>query len=102
MDIFRDEILDTFIFNIPHASINIPDIHNYTDLEELDNDILKLTDWCTDIIFEVDQVDFVRANFSRMFCDIERFRNDDEEIMSKYGRGVYYTHSDNGNEIRKN
>jgi N-formylglutamate amidohydrolase len=42
----------------------------------------------------------ITAPFSRVFCDVERFENDAEEIMSTFGMGAVYTHFDNGENLR--
>ena len=97
-NLFSDEIKNRYILHIPHANINIP---NYTDfnIDLIDDEILKLTDWATDIIFNVDNIDKIITPFSRVFCDVERL-DDDNEIMYNVGRGIYYTNTDNGNILR--
>lgn len=40
------------------------------------------------------------ADFSRIFCDPERFTDDSQEVMAQYGMGVLYEKSDDGKEIR--
>jgi N-formylglutamate amidohydrolase len=41
------------------------------------------------------------APFSRIFCDVERFENDEDEIMSKVGMGALYESFDDGSLLRK-
>jgi N-formylglutamate amidohydrolase len=41
------------------------------------------------------------APFSRIFCDVERFENDEDEIMSKVGMGTLYESCDDGSLLRK-
>ncbi len=69
--------------------------------ESLDKEILKLTDWYTDDLFYSETDEMVIADFSRIFCDPERFTDDTQEIMSQYGMGVLYEKSDDGEVIRK-
>lgn len=41
------------------------------------------------------------ASYSRVYCDLEKFIDDSQEVMSKYGQGVFYTKDSKGNEIRR-
>lgn len=96
-DIFNDELKEAFILHIPHSSIEVPEKHTYTNEETLQEQISLLTDWATDIIFKVDYLDTLVCPFSRVFCDVERFENDE---LEKVGWGFYYTHTDSGVEFR--
>lgn len=44
----------------------------------------------------------VQPKYSRLFCDVERFRNDEDEIMSRVGQGVIYTHTYDGTLFHRN
>jgi N-formylglutamate deformylase len=89
------------ILHIPHSSSNIPDLEAYIVNEiELKKEILKLTDWYTDDLFYSENDEMIRADFSRIFCDPERFVDDSEEIMAQYGMGVLYEKNDDGEVIR--
>jgi N-formylglutamate amidohydrolase len=44
--------------------------------------------------------DKIVAPFSRIFCDVERFADDELEVMAKFGMGVLYEKFDNGNQLR--
>lgn len=68
--------------------------------EILKKEILKLTDWYTDDIFYSEEDLMVIANFSRVFCDVERFTDDAIETMAKFGMGVLYEKSDDGENLR--
>jgi N-formylglutamate deformylase len=90
------------ILHIPHASTHVPFMDGYTiNLEELESEILKLTDWHTDDLFNSPGDIMVVADFSRVFCDPERFVPDELEVMAQYGMGALYTKSDEGNTIRE-
>lgn len=79
------------ILHIPHSSTKIPMTNGYVvDQEVLDREILKLTDWYTDDLFSLVGSIQVRADFSRIFCDTERFTDDSLEVMAKFGMGVLY------------
>jgi N-formylglutamate deformylase len=89
------------ILHIPHSSINIPLKDGYVVSHEiLQSEILKLTDWYTDDLFNSQEDVMVIAPFSRIFCDPERFPDDEQEIMAKFGMGVLYEKTDNGDSMR--
>jgi len=43
----------------------------------------------------------IKAEFSRIFCDPERFTDDSQEIMAQYGMGVLYEKNDEGEDMRR-
>lgn len=69
--------------------------------EVLNEELLKLTDWYTDEIFNYGSGISIKADFSRIFCDVERFVDDSKEVMAKSGMGVLYEKLDSGLEMRK-
>lgn len=89
------------ILHIPHSSTKIPLEEGYCVSEEiLNHEILKLTDWYTDDLFG-NEIDYnIKAPFSRIFCDTERFSDDSQEIMAQYGMGVLYEKTDAGEPLR--
>jgi N-formylglutamate deformylase len=90
------------ILHIPHSSTNIPLTEGYVvDLISLEKEMLKLTDWYTDDLFYSDDGEMIKAEFSRIFCDPERFTDDSQEIMAQYGMGVLYERNDDGETLRK-
>lgn len=88
------------ILHIPHSSTNIPDLRYYINEIALRHEINLLTDWSTEKIFHVPDVAEVTAQFSRVFCDVERL-SDDQEPMYTKGMGFYYTLTDSGDPLRK-
>jgi N-formylglutamate deformylase len=89
------------ILHIPHSSTLIPLKNGYCVSEEiLGQEILKLTDWYTEDLFENETDINITAPFSRIFCDTERFSDDNQEIMAKYGMGVLYEKTDTGEPLR--
>jgi N-formylglutamate deformylase len=94
--------LNKLILHIPHASEYIPaDAVYMVDQNTVDKEILKLTDWYTDDLFFSEDAITVKAEFSRVFCDPERFSEDSQEVMAQYGMGVLYEKSDEGIPIRE-
>ena len=93
--------MSELILHIPHASKYIPDWTIYiANQKTLKHEVLKLTDWHTDDLFVCEEALTVKANFSRVFCDVERFSEDSQEVMAKFGMGVLYEKSDEGLSIR--
>jgi len=90
------------ILHIPHADITIPDKTGYLiSDEQLKNEQLVLTDWYTDELYDTGKDVIVKAEFSRFFCDAERFEDDSRESMSKIGMGVLYTKTVNQDLMRE-
>lgn len=93
--------MKNLILHIPHSSTSIPLKDGYCVNDEiLNSEILKLTDWYTDDLFGNETDISIKAPFSRIFCDVERFSEDSQEVMSKYGMGVLYTKMDIGEPLR--
>lgn len=99
MSLFKDELLDSFILHIPHASTHIPSLEGFV-LGKLEENMRLLTDWATDRIFDVPGLARIITPYSRLFCDVERF-GDEHEPMLEVGRGFYYTHGYDGSELRE-
>ena len=93
--------MNNLIIHIPHSSTRIPSVDGYcVNGEALANEQLLLTDWYTDELFESKNTINIKADFSRIFCDVERFRDEKDECMSKLGMGALYTHTDSGLQMR--
>jgi N-formylglutamate amidohydrolase len=89
------------ILHIPHSSTKLPLSEGYlVDSIALEKEILKLTDWYTNDLFYSNEDEMIIAEFSRIFCDPERFTDDSQEIMAQYGMGVLYKKNDDGEIIR--
>jgi N-formylglutamate amidohydrolase len=90
------------ILHIPHSSTAIPlkdgFVNNPTKIEQ---EIIKLTDWYTDDLFDSEIDSKIIAPFSRLFCDVERFADEELEIMSKVGMGFLYEKLDSDELLRK-
>jgi N-formylglutamate deformylase len=94
--------MQQLILHVPHSSVNIPLREGYIiDDRMLNSELLKLTDWYTDDLFYSESDIMVRAEFSRLFCDPERFSDDEQEVMAKFGMGVLYEKTDGGEIMRK-
>ncbi len=89
------------IIHIPHSSTHIPFYDGYVcGMESLGKEILLLTDWFTDDLFYSEKDLMIVTEFSRIFCDVERFADDNMEAMAKKGMGVCYEALDAGGKMR--
>ena len=89
------------ILHIPHSSTVIPCNNGFVvSGRELNTELQLLTDWYTDDLFMQKVTVNIIAPFSRLFCDVERFPDDDVEVMSKVGMGALYTTRDDGQPLR--
>lgn len=96
--------MQKIIIHIPHASGHIPSYEGYVANEDvIDHEILKLTDWHTENLFDIPGKDhlIIKAGFSRVFCDVERFEDDNKESMAAKGMGALYTTTDEGAPLRE-
>ncbi len=82
--------------NIPHSSDFFPSTY-YSQLvltgEELANEHRLIVDWFTDELFApIESLGgrWLRANFSRLLLDTERYESDEDEPMAARGVGVIY------------
>ena len=60
-----------------------------------------MTDWFTDELFDFPDAKRVVFPYSRLYCDVERFRDDEKEEMAKKGMGVCYSQSSFGDQLRE-
>jgi N-formylglutamate amidohydrolase len=90
------------IIHIPHSGTSIPLLDGFIENKiVIEKEISKLTDWYTDELFNSEEDEMIIPRFSRIFCDPERFKDDEFEIMSQIGMGVLYEKTDEGNFLRK-
>ncbi len=95
---------NNLLIHIPHSSMNIPE--KYTNFfsansETIKRNLIKLTDFSTDDLFNHPKhQNRLIFPVSRLLCDVERYLNDEDEIMSKIGMGVVYTKGAYGEMLR--
>jgi N-formylglutamate amidohydrolase len=93
------------ICNIPHSSTRMP-VEFARDFclskNELHHEALRMADLYSDELFRplLKNLGGIIANFSRIVADVERFENDKDENMAKFGMGALYTKSSTGKTIR--
>jgi len=89
------------ILHIPHSSIYLPNDFNVLPHISIDRELNRMTDWFTDELFDFNEAEKLIFPYSRLYCDVERFRNDEDESMFKKGMGVCYTHTSIGKKLRE-
>ena len=94
--------LNKFLIHIPHSSINLPDIFYerlLVNKEYIEKENIFMSDYLIDAFITSKFNNVVKFNYSRLFCDVERYKDDSNELMSKYGMGVVYTNDSNNRKI---
>ena len=84
------------IKHIPHASLDFPKEYDESSkylIYGLDykKQNFKLADLFVDELFSDIPGITIKAKYSRMYCDVERYKDDNKEPMTKYGQGYIYT-----------
>lgn len=87
-------LADHVILHIPHAATDIPQAYRdayVVDAAMLARENLRLTDLHTDSLYDLPGAARIVCPVSRFLVDVERFRDDAHEPMSKRGMGALYT-----------
>ena len=95
---------ESFLIHIPHSSTYIPLIEKEKFMlteEELQQELLVMTDWYIDELFNIPEHEKQINKISRLVMDPERFRDDNDEEMSGCGMGAIYTNTSDGRQLRK-
>lgn len=87
------------LLHFPHASLDVPS-YFYDELlipKPLFRKYnLEMSDLGIDHLLKDLPGTKIKAPYSRLFCDVERFRDDKKETMSRYGEGLLYTKTYDG------
>lgn len=84
------------ILHIPHSSTNTKGYKLNNKCQELH----KMTDHFTDELYQNEDATTLVFGVSRLICDVERFCDDEQEDMIRFGMGVCYTTTTKGEELR--
>lgn len=85
------------LIHIPHSSLYIPNDYknkSLLSLSELEKENLFMCDYMVDKFID-DKRQTIIFPYSRLYCDVERFK-DESEIMNKFGMGYIYTKTSKG------
>lgn len=116
---------DNLVLNIPHCSTSLGDFYGlfypqlyrtssiawnrnpyyFGPLNEkkrlvLNYERLIMTDWYTDELFDNGKGQILKAEISRLVCDMERFEDDEDEPMAQKGMGVCYMKGFDGQPLK--
>lgn len=92
------------IRHIPHSGTEIPALYREPFLlsdQGLDRERLRMTDWYTDELFAGRGGHDLVFPVSRLIVDVERFEDDEQEIMASRGMGVLYTTNHDQEPLRR-
>ena len=97
------------IKHIPHSSLDFPSIYidkgGFIKRSVFGNDYLianfKMADLFVDKLFAKLPGIEIKAKYSRLYCDLERYKDNEKEIMSKIGQGYIYTKSMDGKPFNR-
>ena len=91
------------IEHIPHCSLKLPRIFKKQKKlipnNEITNFNYTMTDLWTDELFSSNKWTHLKAKVSRIACDCEKFLEDSQEYMSRFGLGVIYTKNHQGKNM---
>ncbi len=92
---------NNIIIHVPHSSTYLPRIFYkriILDKKYIKKENIFMCDYKIDK-FLSNRFNIIKFKYSRMFCDVERYKVDSEEEMSKYGMGVVYEKDSNNNKF---
>lgn len=93
------------VIHVPHASLIIPsDVRGQFSLNEYDlrSEATTSADLWTDLLAREawPGATVIEAAVSRIVVDVERYSDDADEPMARVGRGMIYTHTQDGGRMR--
>jgi len=91
------------IKHFPHISLDVPKGYIASlsmSMMEFEKYNLKMSDVGVDRLFRnFESWLEVKPRYSRLFCDVERYKDDEKEPMSKFGQGYRYSQMYDGKRI---
>jgi N-formylglutamate amidohydrolase len=96
--------MKNILIHIPHSSYVIPDEYRglfYLNNDDLFQEQIKMSDSYTDELFDVEGIQKLIFPISRLVCDVERFRSEKDEEMTKQGMWVCYTQTSDCKPLKK-
>lgn len=84
------------LLHIPHTSLKVPkDFYKGLLISKMEfrKYNLKMSDINIDYLLSNIKGKIIKPKYTRLYCDVEKFKDDSKEFMSRYGQGVIYTHT---------
>ncbi len=91
-----------YIIHIPHSSLKVPGFFKeklLVDIDYFEKENIFISDYMIDQFVPKKFPNIVKFEYSRMFCDVERYLDDSKEEMSKFGMGAVYQKDSNKREF---
>ena len=89
-----ENMKNKIILNISHSSLKLPKEFvkqkKFLSSSEIQNFNKQMTDLFTDELFFCKNHRHIKAKYSRIACDVEKFVDEKLEVMAKFGLGVFY------------
>lgn len=85
--------MSKIVIHIPHSKLRLPNKFwkkTVIDKKIIENENTIITDLYVEKLVSNLKNKKIIFKYSRLFCDVERYKNDDVEAMSKLGMGVVY------------
>ncbi len=92
------------VLHLPHTSLKFPKVFYkglVIDKAQLNKYNLEMTDFDVDKLFSQVDATRIKAKYSRLFCDVEKFKDEAKEEMARFGEGVIYTKMYDGTLFHK-
>lgn len=93
--------MNNIVLHIPHSSLKVPNwYHKLVSNKNMAQYFnTSITDLETDKLFGNNKFTKIVFPYSRIFCDVEKFADDSQEIMSQFGMGFVYTKTHLGEQF---
>ena len=92
------------LIHIPHSSTKLPYFfwkNTIISKKEIQKENIFISDYLVHKFIPKKNYRVLTFRYSRLFCDVERFKDNNKEKMSNYGMGAIYTHDSNKNNFIK-
>lgn len=83
---------DKLLIHIPHSKLKFSKIFLdkiTIDIDKIESENIFMSDYLVDKCLSKEKTNVILFNYSRLFCDVERFKNDADEPLSKYGMALF-------------
>lgn len=100
----KEVFLPKYIIHIPHSSLEVPIEFKkrlVVDYDYFMKENVFISDYRINEFVPMNFPNIIKFNYSRMFCDVERYLDDSKEEMSKYGMGSIYNKDSNNQKFIK-